>query len=180
MPEGMQITIMMDSTKYTRDSVNDMGFSIILAAIFTAIVCWLFLGSVSATFNVLLTIPFSIVGTFIAVYAMGFTLNTFTLLAVSLVIGIIVDDAIMVLENIMRHHEEGEPRLESAVRGSNQVVFAATATSIAIVAIFFPVAFMSGVIGQYFFQFGVTLSIAVLLSLLGALTVTPAFASRTI
>lgn len=180
MPAGTKIVILVDSTKFTRDAVNDMSFSILLAALFTAIVIWLFLGSISSTVNVLLTIPFSVIGTFIAVYACGFTLNTFTLLAVSLVIGIIVDDAIMVLENITRHHEEGAPRLEAALHGSNQVVFAATATSIAIVAIFLPVAFMNGVIGKYFFQFGVTLSISVLLSLIGALTITPAFASMTI
>jgi HAE1 family hydrophobic/amphiphilic exporter-1 len=180
LPAGMELKINMDSTDFTRNAVNDMAFSILLAALFTALVSWLFLGSITSTLNILITIPFSVIGTFIAVYALGFTLNTFTLMAISLVIGIIVDDAIMVLENIMRHREEGQPRLEAALRGSNEVVFAATATSIAIVAIFFPVAFMKGVIGRYFFQFGVTLSLSVLLSLLGALTITPAFAARTI
>ena len=97
----------------------------------------------------------------------------FTLMALSLSIGIVVDDAIMVMENIMRHQEEGENKVEAALKGAREVIFAAVATSLAIVAIFLPVAFMSGIIGKFFFQFGVTISGAVMISLLEAVTLTP-------
>lgn len=178
LPAGMTLGINMDSSQFTSDSVNDMVFNLVLAALFTALICWLFLGSVSSTFNILMTIPFSIIGSFVAIYFLGFTLNTFTLMALSLVIGIVVDDAIMVLENIMRHREAGEGMLQAALNGSKEISFAAIATTIAIVAIFVPVAFMGGVIGRFFYQFGVTLAISVLLSLAGALTLTPMLSSR--
>src|SRR5262245_40889907 len=145
----------------------------ILASILTGVVCWLFLGSWSSTVNVLMAIPTSIVGTFICIYFFGFTLNTFTLLGLSLSVGIVVDDAIMVLENIYRHREKGEDRLNAAIFGAREITFAAMAATAAIVAIFLPVAFMKGIIGRFFFEFGVTISIAVLLSLLEALTLTP-------
>ncbi len=106
-------------------------------------------------------------------YFLGFTLNTFTLLGLSLAVGIVVDDAIMVLENIFRHAEEGTDRVRAAVVGTREIAFAALAATAAIVAIFLPVAFMRGIIGAFFFQFGVTISVAVLLSLLEALTLTP-------
>jgi HAE1 family hydrophobic/amphiphilic exporter-1 len=178
LPPGMSLAVNMDKSAFTEDSVNDMIFTLILAAICTALVCWLFLGSVSSTLNILMTIPFSIIGAFIGIYFLGFTLNTFTLMALSLVIGIVVDDAIMVLENIIRHREAGEGLLKAALNGSMEISFAAIATTLAITAIFLPVAFMGGVIGKFFYQFGVTLAISVLLSLLGALTVTPMISSR--
>lgn len=178
LPEGVSISIMNDNSRITRMEVNDMVFTITLSAILTALVCWIFLGAFSATMNVIVTIPFSLMGAFTAVYFLGFTLNTFTLMALSLVIGIVVDDAIMVIENIMRHREEGQGRVEGAGKGVNEVVFAALATTFSLVSIFLPVAFMSGIIGKFFYQFGVTLSIAVVFSTLGALTVTPMMASR--
>src|SRR5690606_20669883 len=100
-------------------------------------------------------------------------LNTFTLLGMILAVGIVVDDAIMVLENIVRHRQMGKSRRDAALEGTKQISFAAMATTLAIVAIFLPVAFMDGLIGKYFFEFGVTISIAVLISLLEALTLTP-------
>ncbi|NTV53484.1 MAG: efflux RND transporter permease subunit, partial [Candidatus Firestonebacteria bacterium] len=115
----------------------------------------------------------SVVGTFLVLYFAGFTLNTFTLMALSLVIGIVVDDAIMMLENIMRHRELGQGRVEAALLGAREITFAAIATSLAIIAIFLPVAFMRGVMGKFFFQFGVTITVAVMLSLLEAVTLTP-------
>ena len=147
--------------------------TLVLSALLTALVCWMFLGSWSSTLNVLLAIPTSVVGAFIVLYFAGFTLNTFTLLGLSLSIGIVVDDAIMVLENIIRHQEKGKSRILAALVGSKEITFAAMAATISIVAIFLPVAFMSGVIGKFFFQFGVTITVAVLLSLLEALTLTP-------
>ncbi len=147
-------------------------------ALLTGLVCWLFLGSWSSTVNVLLAIPTSILGTFVVMYFFGFTLNTFTVLGLTLTVGIVVDDAIMVLENIYRHREQGQGKVRAASVGAREITFAAAAATAAIVAIFLPVAFMKGIIGKFFFQFGVTISVAVLISLLEALTLAPMRCSR--
>jgi HAE1 family hydrophobic/amphiphilic exporter-1 len=173
LPKDVQLFVNFDSTRFIADAVHELNRTLAISALLTALACWIFLGSWTATLNVLLAIPTSVIGTFTALYFLGFTLNTFTLLALALSIGIVVDDAIMVLENIFRHHEEGTPRIEAAIIGAREITFAAMAASVAIIAIFLPVAFMKGVIGKYFYQFGVTMSIAVLLSLLEALTITP-------
>ena len=173
VPPGIKLGLNVDRTKFIKESITELKITLILSALVTSLVCWLFLGSWTSTVNVLLAIPTSIFGTFIFIYFLGFTLNTFTMLALSLAIGIVVDDAIMVLENIVRHREKGETRVEAAHNGANQIAFAAMATTGAIIAIFLPVAFMEGVMGKYFFQFGITMSIAVSLSLLEALTLTP-------
>lgn len=178
LPAGMKLGVNFDTTKYIEDSVNEFKFTLVLSALVTALVCWLFLGSWTATLNVIMAIPTSIIGTFIVLYFFGFTLNTFTLLGLSLAIGIVVDDAIMVLENIVRHRELGESRVEAALKGARQITFAALAATLAVIAIFLPVAFMGGVIGKFFFQFGITMTIAVLLSLLEALTLTPMRSSQ--
>jgi hydrophobe/amphiphile efflux-1 (HAE1) family protein len=173
LPQGFNIEVGFDSTKYIKESISELETTLILSALLTALVCWLFLGSFTSTINILLAIPTSILGTFLALYFFGFTLNTFTLLALSLSIGVVVDDAIMVLENIVRHRESGESRVEGALKGARQITFAATATTLSIVAIFLPVVFMKGIMGKFFFQFGATISVAVLLSLLEAITLTP-------
>jgi len=173
LPEGMTLSVNFDSTQFTEQSVNEMTFTLILSAILTSIVCWAFLGSWTSTINILLAIPTSIVGSFILLYFLGFTLNTFTILGLTLAVGIVVDDAIMMLENITRYRESGMSRIKAAMIGANEITFAAMAASIAVLAVFVPVAFMSGIIGRFFFQFGVTMSVAVMLSLLEALTLTP-------
>ena len=173
LPKGMHLAVRNDSTRFIKDSVKELKFTLLLSALLTGLVCWLFLGSLSATINVLLSIPTSIIGTFTIIYFAGFTLNTFTMLALSLSIGIVVDDAIMVLENIIRHNEMGKGKALAARDGAVEITFAAIAATFAIVAIFLPVAFMSGIIGKYFFQFGVTMTAAVLLSLVEAITLTP-------
>ncbi|HTL71555.1 MAG TPA: efflux RND transporter permease subunit [Candidatus Eisenbacteria bacterium] len=178
LPKGMTLGINFDSTTFVEDAIHELLFALLLSALLTAAVCWLFLGSWSSTFNILLAIPTSIVASFLVFRFMGFTLNTFTVLALSLAIGIVVDDAIMVLENIFRYHEKGLDRVEAARQGAKQITFAAIAATLALVAIFLPVAFMTGVIGRFFFQFGVAISAAVLFSLLEALTLTPMRASQ--
>jgi hydrophobe/amphiphile efflux-1 (HAE1) family protein len=173
LPQGMKLSVNFDSTRYIEQAVQELDFTLLLSALLTGLVCWMFLGSWTSTLNVLLAIPTSVIGTFIVLYFAGFTLNTFTLLGLSLSIGIVVDDAIMVLENIIRHQEKGKSRILAALVGSKEITFAAIAATISVVAIFLPVAFMSGVIGKFFFQFGVTITAAVLLSLVEALTLTP-------
>ncbi|MBN8554387.1 MAG: efflux RND transporter permease subunit [Deltaproteobacteria bacterium] len=173
LPKGMELNVNFDTTKFIEETVHELNFTLILSAILTALVCWLFLGSLSSTINILFAIPTSIIGAFTILYFFGFTLNTFTLLGLSLAVGIVVDDAIMVLENIVRHQEMGKTKFQAAIDGANEITFAAIAATIAIVAIFLPVAFMRGVIGKFFLQFGVTMTVTVLLSLLEALTLTP-------
>ncbi len=173
VPPGMKVALTVNNVKFIEDSIKELNLTLISSAFVTSLVCWLFLGSVSATINVLLAIPTSILGTFIFLYFIGFTLNTFTMLGLSLAIGIVVDDAIMVLENIVRYREKGMDRVQAAQVGARQITFAAIATSLAIIAIFLPVAFMTGIMGKFFYEFGVTISIAVAISLLEALTLTP-------
>ncbi|MGZ3785544.1 MAG: efflux RND transporter permease subunit, partial [Bdellovibrio sp.] len=170
---GYHVDVRLDTTRFIRESVHELNLTLVVAAILTSVVCFLFLGSWSSTINVLFSIPTSIVGAFTVLYFFGFTLNSFTLLGLSLAIGIVVDDAIMMLENIVRHQELGKSRLLAALDGSKEITFAALAATIAIAAIFLPVVFMKGVIGKFFYQFGITVTAAVFLSLLEALTLTP-------
>ena len=173
LPDDITLDVNFDSSIFIKDAIQETEFTLILSAVITGIVCFLFLGSWGSTLNVFLSIPTSVMGTFIVLYFMNFTLNFFTLLGLSLAIGVIVDDAIMVLENIVRHSEMGKSKVLAARDGAREITFAALAATIAVVAIFLPVAFMSGIIGRFFFQFGVTISAAVLLSLVEAMTVTP-------
>jgi hydrophobe/amphiphile efflux-1 (HAE1) family protein len=173
LPNGVELGVNFDSTKFIENSIKDMEHELVVAALLTGLICWLFLGSISSTINILLAIPTSIVGAFTVIYFLGFTLNTFTLLALTLSIGIVVDDAIMMLENIVRHREMGKSRLKAALDGAREISSAAMVTTVAIVAIFLPVVFIQGAIGRFFFQFGIAISVTVLLSLLEALTITP-------
>ncbi|MEA2463778.1 MAG: hypothetical protein QOJ98_1525, partial [Acidobacteriota bacterium] len=174
LPQGMELGINFDSTSFIEESVHEIQFELMLSVILTAIICWLFLGSLGATLNVVLAIPMSLLGTVACIYFFGFTLNTFTLLGLALAVGIVVDDAIMVLENIFRHGEMGKDRVSAAREGTAEISFAALAATLAVCAIFLPVVFMEGVIGRFFLQFGVTLCIAVLLSYVEAITLAPA------
>src|SRR5690606_6794910 len=152
LEEDMRLEVNFDSTVYIEESVREIQFELIVAVLLTAFVCWMFLGSLSSTLNVVLAIPMSLLGTIAIIYFLGFTLNTFTLLALALAVGIVVDDAIMIMENIYRHSEEGADRIKAAVGGTAQIAPAALASTIAICAIFIPVVFMDGVIGRFFLQ----------------------------
>jgi multidrug efflux pump len=178
LPPGMTLETNFDSTLYIEESVHEIELELFLAVLLTALVCWLFLGSLSSTLNVVLAIPMSLLGTVAVIYFLGFTLNTFTLLALGLSVGIVVDDAIMVLENIFRHAESGEDRVTAAREGTREIAFAALAATLAVCAIFIPVVFMKGIVGKFFLQFGVTLCVAVLLSYLEAVTLAPARCSQ--
>ncbi len=178
LPEGMNVNIVFDSTEFIKDSVNEIQLELILSVILTALVCWMFLGSLSSTLNVVLAIPMSLLGTVAIIYFLGFTFNTFTLLAMALAVGIVVDDAIMVMENIFRHREGGKALVPAALEGTHEIAFAALAATLAVCAIFVPVAFMKGVIGKFFLQFGITLCLCVLLSYIEAVTLAPARCSQ--
>ncbi len=174
LPPGMKLEVIFDTTGFIQDSVNEIAIELGLAVVLTGLVCWVFLGSLSSTMNVLFAIPMSLLGTIAILYFAGFTLNTFTLLGLSLAVGLVVDDAVMVMENIFRHAEMGKDRVRAASEGTKEITFAALAATIAVIAIFMPVAFMSGMVGKFFLQFGVTLSVAVAISYVEAITLAPA------
>jgi multidrug efflux pump len=178
LPEGLTTAIVFDTTQFIEESVREIEFEILLSVLLTAFVCWLFLGSLSSTLNVILAIPMSLFGTVAIIYFLGFTFNTFTLLAMALAVGIVVDDAIMVMENIFRHREGGKGLVPAALEGTREIAFAALAATLAVVAIFIPVVFVKGIIGRYFLQFGVTLCLAVLLSYVEAVSLAPARCSQ--
>ncbi|MBI2336653.1 MAG: efflux RND transporter permease subunit [Deltaproteobacteria bacterium] len=178
LPSEYVLRVNFDSTQFIRDSIGEMRFELTLSAILTAIVCLLFLASFKSTFNILLAIPTSIIGAFFFMDRFGFTFNNFTFLGLTLAIGIVVDDAIMVLENIVRHQELKQPPMVAASIGAKEITGAAMATTFAVIAIFIPVVFIKGVIGEFFYQFGMVMSITVVLSLIEALSFTPMRSSR--
>jgi multidrug efflux pump len=178
LPEGMMVSVVSDSTVFIKDSVKEIQLELFLSVVLTALVCWMFLGSLSSTLNVILAIPMSLMGTVAIIYFLGFTFNTFTLLGLALAVGIVVDDAIMVMENIFRHREGGKALVPAALEGTHEIAFAALAATLAVVAIFIPVIFIKGIIGRFFLQFGITLCLAVLLSYVEAVTLAPARCSQ--
>jgi multidrug efflux pump len=178
LPEGMVVGVRFDTTQFIEESVHEIELELILSVLLTALVCWLFLGSVSNALNVVLAIPMSLFGTIAVIYFLGFTLNTFTLLALALAVGIVVDDAIMVLENIVRHAEMGKDRKRAALEGTKEITFSAFSATLAVIAIFLPVVFMQGIVGKFFLQFGITLCVAIVLSYIEAMTLAPARCSQ--
>jgi multidrug efflux pump subunit AcrB len=180
LPPGVELHVPVDYSLFVRENIEELKLTLFLGIVLTAIVCFLFLGSIGTTLNICLSIPTSLIGTFFVlnygVKLIGlppFTINLMTLLGLSLSVGVVVDDAILVLENIYRHRERGLARKQAALLGAREISFAAIAATLSIMAIFLPVAFMTGTIGKFFFQFGVTVGVAVLLSLVCALTLTP-------
>ena len=169
----MHMFVNYDGTHFTSQAISETEVTVLLSVIVTSLVCWAFLGSWTSTFNVLLSIPTSALGTFIMMRLFGFTINFFTLLGMSLAIGIVVDDAIMVLENIVRHFHMGKTARQAALDGTREISFAATAATTSVILVFVPVLLVNGFIGIFLFQFGMTISTAVALSLLEAITLTP-------
>ncbi len=178
MPEGVQVEVSYDTSVFVDRSIREVYVTLVEAALLVILMIFLFLRDWRATLIPLLAIPISIIGTFAVMSWLGFTLNVLTLLALVLAVGLVVDDAIVVLENIYRRMEGGELAIRAAVFGTRQVAFAVIATTLTLVAVFVPVAFQSGQIGRLFYEFGLTLAIAVLVSAFVALTLTPMLCSR--
>jgi hydrophobe/amphiphile efflux-1 (HAE1) family protein len=178
LPPDINIVMAMDNSVYIRDSINDVLFDILYGGLLAVLVIYLFLGNMRATIISALALPSSIIASFIMMYALNFTLNMMSLLALSLAVGLLIDDAIVVIENIYRHMQQGETPLEAAKSASEEIGLAVMATTFTVVAVFVPVAFMPGIVGRYFFQFGMTISVAVLVSLFVAFTLTPMLSSR--
>ena len=178
LPRGVRITPIQDNSRWIRDSVDDVQKTLVEGAILTVFIVFLFLNSWRSTVITGLTLPVSVISAFLAFYAFGFTLNNMTLMALSLVIGILIDDAIVVRENIVRHVERGEDHYEAARHGTAEIGFAVIATTLSIVAVFVPVAFMGGIVGKFFYQFGIVVAFAVLVSLFVSFTLDPMLSSR--
>ena len=178
LPEGTQLKITNDNSIFTRSSLDAIQRDLVLAILLVGIVMLLFLHQWRNTVIVLLAIPTVLVSTFLFMFALGFTLNIMTLMALALMIGILVDDSIVVLENIHRHLELGESPIRAALNGRSEIGLAAIAITLADVIVYAPIAFVSGTVGQLFRQYGLTIVIATLLSLLVSFTLTPMVASR--
>jgi HAE1 family hydrophobic/amphiphilic exporter-1 len=173
LPEGTSLQVVRDNSVVIRQSVHDVIDELILGAILTVLVVMIFLNDWKATLITALALPVSVISSFIIMNALGFTLNVLTLMALSLSIGILIDDAIVVVENIVRHREMGEDHFTAAGRGTKEIMLAVMATTFTVVAVFVPVAFMGGIIGRFFYQFGITVAWAVLVSLFVSFTLTP-------
>ncbi len=178
LPEGMSMNISYDSTVFIERSIESVFTTIAEAVLLVAVICFFFLRNWRAMLVPLVTIPVSLVGAFALMLVLGFSINTLTLLALVLAIGLVVDDAIVVLENIYRHVEEGMPRLQAAFRGAREIGFAVVAMTLTLAAVYAPVAFMTGRTGKLFTEFALTLAGAVLVSGFVALTLSPMMCSK--
>ncbi|MCS6126268.1 efflux RND transporter permease subunit [Shewanella baltica] len=178
LPAGMSIKRSYDSSVFIEASIKEVYQTLFTAMVLVIIVIYLFLGSVRAMLIPAITVPVSLLGTFIVLYALGYTINLLTLLAMILAIGMVVDDAIVMLENIHRRIEEGDSPLKAAFLGAREVAFAVIATTLVLVAVFMPITFLEGDLGKLFKEFAVTMSAAVLFSSIVALTLTPMMCSK--
>lgn len=178
LPDGMQIDVAYDTSVFINESIKSVFRTIVEALLLVVAVILIFLRSIRATLIPVVTIPVSLIGTCLIMYALGFTVNTLTLLAMVLAIGLVVDDAIVVMENVHRHIEEGADPFRGAIRGTGEIVFAVIAMTLTLVAVYAPVAFTPGRTGRLFIEFALSLAGAVLISGFIALTLTPMMCSR--
>ena len=178
IPPSVKLETLYDRSVSIRESVRDVKFTLLLALCLVVLVIFLFLRNISATIIPSLALPFSIIGTFAAMYLMGFSVNNISLMALTLSVGFVVDDAIVMLENIMRHVEKGEPVLQAALTGSREISFTILSMTLSLVAVFIPVLFMGGILGRILHEFAVTISMAILISGFVSLTLTPMLCSR--
>ena len=178
LPPAAELQILFDRSQSIRESVREVQFTMFLALVLVVLVIFLFLRDPSATLIPSLALPVSLVGTFAFMQPLGFSIDNLSLLALTLSIGFVVDDAIVMLENIVRHREAGKPPFVAAVEGARQIGFTIVSMTLSLVAVFIPVLFMPGIVGRLFHEFAVTISIAVLLSGVVSLTLTPMLCSR--
>jgi HAE1 family hydrophobic/amphiphilic exporter-1 len=178
LPPGTTIEMVRDASIMIRDSVRDVEETLILGGLLTILIVFCFLNSWRSTVITGLTLPISVISSFTVMYFLGMTLNVLTLMALSLAIGMLIDDAIVVRENIVRHLERGEDHFTAAREGTSEIGLAVLATTLSVIAVFIPVAYMKGIVGRFFFQFGITVAFAVLVSLFVSFTLDPMLSSR--
>ncbi len=180
LPPSVNMDTLIDRSEAIRESVNDVKFTLLLTVILVVLVIFIFLRNVTATLIPSLALPMSIVGTFAAMALLGYTLDNLSLMALTLSVAFVADDAIVMLENIFRHLEMGKPRLQAALDGAREVGFTILSMTLSLAAVFIPVLFMSGIMGRLFHEFAVVISVAILISGVVALSLTPMLASRMI
>jgi HAE1 family hydrophobic/amphiphilic exporter-1 len=178
LPASVSLDILIDRSEAIRESVADVKFTLVLAIILVVLVIFLFLRSVAATLIPSVAMPIAVIGTFGVMFFCGFSIDNLSLLALTLSVGFVVDDAIVMLENIIRHIEKGEPVMVAALKGSREIGFTILSMTISLVAVFIPVLFMGGVLGRLLHEFAVTISAAILVSGFVSLTLTPMLCSR--
>jgi HAE1 family hydrophobic/amphiphilic exporter-1 len=178
LPAAVEMSILYDRSISIRESIHDVQFTLILAGLLVLVVIVLFLRNLSATIIPSLALPISVIGTFAVMLPLGFSLDNLSLLALTLSVGFVVDDAIVMLENIVRHVEAGEPPYKAAIKGAREVGFTILSMTLSLVAVFIPVMFMSGIVGRLLHEFAVTISVAILVSGFVSLTLTPMMCSR--
>jgi HAE1 family hydrophobic/amphiphilic exporter-1 len=178
LPGSVGLTVLYDRSQSIRESVNDVKFTLLLTVCLVVLVIFLFLRNLSATIIPSLALPISIVGTFAAMYMLGYTLDNLSMMALTLSVGFVVDDAIVMLENIVRHMEQGEGVLQAALNGSKEIGFTIISMTLSLAAVFIPILFMGGIIGRLFHEFAITIGVAVLVSGFVSLTLTPMLCSR--
>ncbi|HEX8910703.1 MAG TPA: efflux RND transporter permease subunit [Anaeromyxobacteraceae bacterium] len=178
LPPGSRVRLVVDGSKFIRSSIDAVKEDMILGGILAVVVVLLFLRNWRSTLVSAVALPTAIIGTFAVMHALHFTFNVVTMLALTLSIGLLIDDAIVVIENIVRHLEEGLSPGEAARKGTGEIALAVLAVTLAVVAVFVPVAFMEGIMGRFFYQFGVTVAVAVLISYAVSMTLTPMLSAR--
>src|SRR5438034_1974430 len=178
LPAGVNLNILYDRSESIRASVGDVKFTLLLTICLVVLVIFLFLRNLPATVIPSLALPMSIIGTFAAMYLLGYSLDNLSLMALTLSVGFVVDDAIVVLENIVRHTEEGEGVLQAALEGSREIGFTIVSMTLSLAAVFIPVLFMGGIMGRLFREFAVTIGVAILISGFVSLSLTPLLCSR--
>ncbi|WP_398465352.1 efflux RND transporter permease subunit [Tardiphaga sp.] len=178
MPAGVKLTIVSDRTVTIRASVHDVQFTLVLAVILVTLVVLLFLRSLRATLIAGVALPLSLITSFGVMYFAGFSLDNLSLMALTIGTGFVVDDAIVMIENIVRHMEEGESPMQAALKGASEIGFTVISLTVSLIAVFIPLLFMSGLVGRMFREFALTLTIAVVMSAVVSLTLTPMMCSR--
>jgi multidrug efflux pump len=178
LPAAIKVSIVTDRTTTIRASVADVQFELMLAVALVVMVIFLFLRTLSATFIPSVAVPVSLVGTFGVMYLLGFSLNNLTLMALTIATGFVVDDAIVMIENIARYIEQGEPPLQAALKGSEQIAFTILSLTVSLVAVLIPLLFMTDVVGRLFREFAITLGVTILISAVVSLTLTPMMCAR--
>ena len=178
LPASVHLSVLYDRSAAIRESIRDVQFTLMLTVGLVVLVIFLFLRNLSATIIPSLAVPMSIIGTFAAMYLLGYSLDNLSLMALTLCVGFVVDDAIVMLENIVRHMEAGVPRMEAALKGSKEIGFTILSMTLSLAAVFIPVLFMGGVVGRLLHEFAVTIGVAVLVSGFVSLTLTPMMCSR--
>jgi HAE1 family hydrophobic/amphiphilic exporter-1 len=178
LPASIKLDVLYDRSESIRESVNDVQFSLLLAIALVVLVIFLFLRNIRATIIPTLALPTSIVFTFAVMYLLGFSLDNLSLMALTLSVGFVVDDAVVMLENIVRRMEDGEGAMEAALKGSREIGFTIISMTVSLVAVFIPVLFLSGILGRLFREFAITISVAILISGFVSLSLTPMLCSR--